>query len=152
VRGGVRLVDAPGAPLFDELSDGQLVRVERGQVWRGGTLLAKGTELDATTLEAALAEQQGRLSQALEAFAENTLLHLRDEAESLAGGVELPALRPRLRDRHVLVAARGPGYKSDLRMVRPYIRDFHPVIVAVAGGAYPLPHAVLSSECSVWGL
>ena len=131
VRAGVRLVDAPGAALFDELSDGELVRVERGHVWRDGTLLAEGTELDATTLEAALAEQQGRLSQALEAFAENTLLHLRDEAESLAAGFELPALRTRFRDRHVLVVARGPGYKSDLRMVRPYIRDFHPVIVAV---------------------
>src|SRR4029078_8654967 len=143
VRGGVRLVDAPGAPLFDELSDGQLVRVERGQVWRGGTLLAKGTELDATTLEAALAEHQGRLSEALEAFAENTLLHLRDEAESLAAGVELPKLRTRFRERHVLVVARGPAYKSDLRMVRPYIRDFHPVVVAVDGGADALREAGL---------
>ena len=149
VRGGVRLVDAPGAPLFDELSDGQLVRVERGQVWRDGTLLAEGTELDATTLEAALAEHQGRLSQALEAFAENTLLHLRDEAESLAAGFELPTLRTRFRDRHVLVVARGPGYRSDLRMVRPYIRDFHPVLVAVDGGADALRDAGMTPDVIV---
>jgi len=149
VRGGVRLVDAPGAPLFDELSDGQLVRVERGQVWKDGTLLAEGTELDATTLEAALAEHQGRLSEALEAFAENTLLHLRDEAESLAAGFELPTLRTRFRDRHVLVVARGPGYRSDLRMVRPYIRDFHPVLVAVDGGADALRDAGMTPDVIV---
>jgi uncharacterized membrane-anchored protein len=149
VRAGVRLVDAPGAPLFDELSDGELVRVERGYVWRDGTLLAEGTELDATTLETALAEHQGRLSQALEAFAENTLLHLRDEAESLAAGIELPTLRTRFRDRHVLVVARGPGYKSDLRMVRPYIRDFRPVVVAVDGGADALREAGLDPDMIV---
>ena len=149
VRGGVRLVDAPGAPLFDELSDGQLVRVERGQVWKDSTLLAEGTELDATTLEAALAEHQGRLSQALGAFAENTLLHLRDEAESLAAGFELPTLRTRFRDRHALVVARGPGYKSDLRMVRPYIRDFHPVVVAVDGGADALREAGMTPDVIV---
>jgi uncharacterized membrane-anchored protein len=149
VRAGVQLVDAPGAPLFDELSDGQIVRVDHGHVWRDVTLLAKGTVLDATSLETALAEQQGRLSQALEAFAENTLLHLRDEAESLAAGFELPTLRTRFRDRHVLVVARGPGYKSDLRMVRPYIRDFRPVIVAVDGGADALREAGLSADLIV---
>jgi uncharacterized membrane-anchored protein len=149
VRAGVQLVDAPGAPLFDELSDGQIVRVDHGHVWRDGTLLAEGTVLDATSLETALAEQQGRLSQALEAFAENTLLHLRDEAESLAAGFELPTLRTRFRDRHVLVVARGPGYKSDLRMVRPYIRDFRPVIVAVDGGADALREAGLSADLIV---
>ncbi|HET7367071.1 MAG TPA: putative cytokinetic ring protein SteA [Gaiella sp.] len=149
VRAGVQLVDAPGAPLFDELSDGQMVRVDHGHVWRDGTLLAEGTVLDATSLETALAEQQGRLSQALEAFAENTLLHLRDEAESLAAGFELPTLRTRFRDRHVLVVARGPGYKSDLRMVRPYVRDFRPVIVAVDGGADALRDAGLSADLIV---
>ena len=42
------------------------------------------------SLEEALADQQGRVSHALEAFAENTLRHLREEAGSLAAGIELP--------------------------------------------------------------
>jgi uncharacterized membrane-anchored protein len=149
VRAGVRLVDAPGAPLFDLLSDGDVVRVEAGEVWRDGSLLASGTALELETLEGALVEQQGRLSEALEAFAENTLLHLRDEAEGLASGLPLPPLRTRFRDRHALVVARGPGYKSDLRMVRPYIRDFHPVIVAVDGGADALREAGLRADVIV---
>src|SRR5206468_12841388 len=37
--------------------------------------------------------------------------------------------------------ARGPGYKRDLRMVRPYIRDFKPVLIAVDGGADALLEA-----------
>jgi uncharacterized membrane-anchored protein len=91
--------------------------------------------LDASSLQQALDEQQGRVAHALEAFAENTLLHLREEAGALSEGLVLPVLRTRFRDRHVLVVARGPGYKSDLRMVRPYVREFRPVLVAVDGGA-----------------
>jgi uncharacterized membrane-anchored protein len=34
-----------------------------------------------------------------------------------------------------LVVARGPGYKRDLRIVKPYVRDFKPVLIAVDGGA-----------------
>jgi uncharacterized membrane-anchored protein len=149
VRAGVTLVDAPDAPLFEVLSDGELVRVEHGQVWRDGTLLAEGTELEVPALALALAEQQARLTDALEAFAENTLLHLRGEAQVLAAGLELPPLATRFRDRHALVVARGPGYKSDLRMVRPYIRDFRPVVVAVDGGADALREAGLEADMIV---
>ncbi len=149
VRAGVRLIDAPGARLFDEVSDGDLLRIDRGAVWRNGTLLVEGVELDAETLQTALDQQQSRVSHALEAFAENTLLHLREEAGALAAGIDVPQLRTRFRDRHALIVARGPGYKSDLRMVRPYVRDFRPVLVAVDGGADALREVGLSADMIV---
>jgi uncharacterized membrane-anchored protein len=149
VRAGVRLIDAPGARLFDEVSDGDLLRIDRGAVWRNGTLLVEGVELDAETLQTALDQQQSRVSHALEAFAENTLLHLREEAGALAAGLDVPQLRTRFRDRHALIVARGPGYKSDLRMVRPYVRDFRPVLVAVDGGADALREVGLSADMIV---
>jgi uncharacterized membrane-anchored protein len=149
VRAGVRLIDAPGARLFEEVSDGDLLRIDRGAVWRNGTLLVEGIELDAETLQMALDQQQSRVSHALEAFAENTLLHLREEAGALAAGLDMPQLRTRFRDRHALIVARGPGYKSDLRMVRPYIRDFRPVLVAVDGGADALREAGLAADMIV---
>ena len=135
VRAGVRLVDAPGAALFDEVSDGDVLSVRDGAVWRNGSCLAEGTELEEAALLTALGGQQNRVTEALEAFADNTLRHLRDEAKLLAEGIDFPPLRTRFRDRHAVVVARGPGYKSDLRIVRPYIRDFKPVLVAVDGGA-----------------
>jgi uncharacterized membrane-anchored protein len=146
VRAGVRLVDVPGANLFDELVEGEPIRVVGGQVWRNGTLLAEGISYDAPTLDRALAEQRGRLSDALESFADNTLQHLRDEARALTEGVVFPHLVTRLRDRHALVIARGPGYRSDLKMVRPYVRDFRPVLIAVDGGADALLEAGLKPD------
>ena len=149
VRAGVRLVDVRGAGLFDELSDGEVVQLDGSTLRRNGSVLAEGTILDAPSLERALEQHQSRVAHALEAFAENTLLHLREEAGTLAGGIELPPLATRLRDRHALVVARGPGYKSDLRMVRPYVREFRPVLVAVDGGADALREVGLKADLIV---
>jgi uncharacterized membrane-anchored protein len=81
------------------------------------------------------------VTDALEAFADNTLRYLREEGRVLSGAIEFPALETRFRERHALVVARGPGHKRDLRHVRPYVRDFKPVLVAVDGGADALLEA-----------
>ena len=135
VRGGVKLVDAPGAPLFDEISDGETLTIRGGSVFRNGTCLANGQVLREGELERLLGEQKTRVTEALEAFAENTMRYLREEGRLLSEGVGFPDLGTRFRGRHALVIARGPGMDRDLRMVRPYIRDFKPVLVAVDGGA-----------------
>ena len=135
VRGGVALVDVPGADLFESVDDGDLLHVRGGEVFRNGDRLASGRSLTADELSRALREQEGRVTQALEQFAENTMRYLRDEGAVLAGTLQFPLLQTGFRDRHALVVARGPGMKRDLRIVRPYIRDFKPVLLAVDGGA-----------------
>jgi uncharacterized membrane-anchored protein len=141
VRGGVRLIDALGAPLFDQVSEGELLTVRGASLFRNGDCLAVGRTLGADELAAAIAEQRGRVTEALEAFADNTLRYLREEGRLLSEGIDFPTLQTRFRDRHALVVARGPGYKRDLRIVKPYIRDFKPVLVAVDGGADALLEA-----------
>jgi uncharacterized membrane-anchored protein len=135
VRGGVRLIDAPGAPLFEQLREGDLLAVRGAAVFLNGTRLVLGHELTVTELEDELVEQQGRVTEALESFADNTMHYLREEGRLPTEGIQLPQLKTRFRDRHALVVARGPGYKRDLAIVRHYIREFKPVLVAVDGGA-----------------
>jgi uncharacterized membrane-anchored protein len=141
VRAGVCLIDAPGAPLFEQVREGDRIAVRGSALFRNGTRLASGHELSAGELEDLLAEQHGRVTDALETFADNTMRYLREEGRLLTEGVQLPQLRTRFRDRHALVVARGPGYKRDLAIVRHYIREFGPVIVAVDGGADALLRA-----------
>jgi uncharacterized membrane-anchored protein len=81
------------------------------------------------------------VTEALETFAENTMRFLREEGRLLSEGIGFPALETRFRDQHALVVVRGPGHKRDLRIVRPYVRDFRPVLVAVDGGADALLEA-----------
>ena len=143
VRGGVRLIDVDGAGqnLFDAVSEGELLTVRGGGLYRNGTQLVSGHVLGERELERSLAEQRGRVTEALEAFAENTMQYLREEGKLLAEGIDFPQLATRFRDRHALVVARGPGHKRDLRIVRPYVRDFKPVLIGVDGGADALLEA-----------
>jgi uncharacterized membrane-anchored protein len=135
VRGGVRLIDAPGAPLFEALSEGELLSIRGGSVFRNGDCIASGRVVSEHDLAEALAQQRARVTQALEEFADNTMRYLREEGKLLAEGVDFPPLGTSLRDRHALVVARGPGHKRDLRIVRPYVRDYEPVLIGVDGGA-----------------
>src|ERR687895_1058496 len=45
VRGGVRLIDAPGADLFDEVSEGEPLSVRGSALFRNGTCVATGRAL-----------------------------------------------------------------------------------------------------------
>ncbi len=149
VRGGVCLIDAPGAPLFEQVREGERLSVRGSSLFRNGTRVAVGHELSSDELEQLMAEQQGRVTEALESFADNTMRYLREEGKLLAEGIQLPQLKTRFRERHALVVARGPGYKKDLAIVRGYIRDFKPVLVGVDGGADALLEAGYRPEVIV---
>ena len=149
VRGGVQLIDALGADLFESLHDGEPLVVRGSDLFRNGRRVATGRMLHEGELAEDLDEQRDRLGDALDAFAENTMRYLREEGYLLAEGIQVPHLRTRFRDRHVLVVARGPGTKRDLAIVRPYIKDFKPVLVGVDGGADRLLEAGMKPDVIV---
>ena len=141
VRGGVTLIDLDASGVFDEVREGEPLIVRGASLFRNGTRLAAGRELRPDELARALEDQRHRLTDALAGFAENTMRYLREEGALIVDNVALPQLRTRFRDEHALVVARGPGHKRDLRIVRPYIREFKPVLVGVDGGADALLEA-----------
>jgi uncharacterized membrane-anchored protein len=149
VRGGIRLIDCPGAELFEEVKEGEALVVRGAGLYRNGTRLAAGHVHTEDELESALAEQRARVTDALESFAENTLHHVRDESKLLSEGVQVPQLKTSFRDRHALVVARAPEAKRDLRIVRSYIREFKPILIGVDGGADRLLEAGYSPDIVV---
>jgi uncharacterized membrane-anchored protein len=148
-RAGVHLIDAPRAPLFDRLKDGDPVTIEGGQVIRGGEEIVSGRVLEGDQLARELDEQRQRVDDALSAFAENTMARVRQEGDLLMGGVEFPATRTRFRDRHALVVVRGTTCHRDLQALRAYIRDVRPVLVGVDGGADAILEAGLKPDVVV---
>jgi len=135
VSAGVLLVDAPGAPLFERLKDGEAIVVRGGDIRRGDELIATGEVQEPVALRQLNDERRREIGEALEAFARNTVEHMIEERELLVGKLELPRFDTDFRDRPALVVVRGVDHKRDLRALRPYVRDVKPVIVAVDGGA-----------------
>ncbi|MDQ1747413.1 MAG: hypothetical protein QOD07_1676 [Frankiaceae bacterium] len=133
---GVPLVDATGPEIFAHVRDGDRVRVHGENVYDAdGNVLATGTEQTPELLTAAMAEARAGLAVQLEAFAANTMEYLKRERELLLDGTGVPDIRTDLDGRHALVVVRGYDYRQDLAALRPYIREYHPVLVAVDGGA-----------------
>ena len=135
VEGGVHLVDLPGQPLFDELRDGERITVRKGVVMRDGEPLFEGEVQELDAIRHAHDRERLKIGEAIEAFAENTMSHIREERELLGGRLELPDFDTRFRDRPCMIVVRGVDHQKDLRILRPYIRDQRPVLVAVDGGA-----------------
>src|ERR671911_2074302 len=145
-RAGVRVVDAPGAPLFEQLGDGDPVILDGGELRANGTTVASGRVLDAGELADQMERQRERINEALEAFAENTMAHIRQDRDLLSARLELPETRTSFRDRHVLIVVRGTTHRRDLQTLRAYIADVRPLLVGVDGGADAILEAGLKPD------
>jgi uncharacterized membrane-anchored protein len=138
---GIHLVDMPGAPLFDVLKDGERVTVRGGSLYRvgqdpdGEELVWEGEVQDREAVTRAYEAGRRGIGEALEAFATNTMTHIREERELVSGNLDLPDFDTTFRDRPVLVVVRGVDHKKDLRTLRSYVRDRKPVLIGVDGGA-----------------
>ena len=133
---GIPLVDEVGSQVMDRIHEGDLLRVEGGDVVRNGEVVATGTRHSLESLEAQIEVAKQSIDIELQAFAENTLEYLRQERHLLTETPALPDLKVDLAGRHVLVVVRGGSdSKADLNALRAYIREIRPVIVAVDGGA-----------------
>jgi uncharacterized membrane-anchored protein len=154
VEAGILLIDLPDDSLFGLLSDGDpLVLVTGGpaggNVLCRGEVVAQGVVLSLERVRAETDARRREIGEALERFAHNTIEHMREERELLAGRIELPRFATDFRDRSTLVVVRGVGHQRDLRALRPFIRDMRPVLIAVDGGADALleegltPHMIV---------
>jgi uncharacterized membrane-anchored protein len=135
VEAGVPLVDGIGREVFSTLHEGELVRLHDGALYRGEDALAKGAIQDSETVAESMDDARAGLSIQLEAFTANTLEYLRRERDLLLDGVGVPDIHTQMDGRHVLIVVRGYDYRDDLVALRPYIREYRPVLIGVDGGA-----------------
>jgi uncharacterized membrane-anchored protein len=138
---GIPLIDGIGPEIFDAVKDGDEVRISAGNVYRGDSLVAAGVEQTAELIAAEMAEARAGMAEQLEAFAENTMEYVRRERDLLFDGIGVPKIDTDLEGRHVLIVVRGYDYRTDLQALRPYIREYRPVLLGVDGGADALLEA-----------
>jgi uncharacterized membrane-anchored protein len=135
VQAGITLIDDLGETAFERIRDGAVVTIDGNTVLVDGEPVADGILQDAESVAKAMADAREGLSVQLEAFAANTMDYLKQERDLLLDGVGVPDVVTGISGRHVLIVVRGYDYKEDLDVLRPYIREFKPVLIGVDGGA-----------------
>jgi uncharacterized membrane-anchored protein len=141
LEAGIPVVDGVGQDVLVKVADGAVVRLDTETLYLGDTVVAKGTPLTQEMVDTAMAEARSMVAVQIESFAANTLEFLRREHELLTNGIPAPDMETDMEGRHVLVVVRGYHYREDLAALRPYIREYKPVMVAVDGAADALIEA-----------
>ncbi|SDK51626.1 Uncharacterized membrane-anchored protein [Glycomyces sambucus] len=141
VKAGIILIDDVGDAIFDKVREGKTVAVEGGKIYLGGEVIAEGTVQTTDSVATDMDAAKEGLSIQLEAFAANTMEYLKRERDLLLDGVGVPEVKTSFNGRHALIVIRGYNYKEDIDVLRPYIREFKPVLVGVDGGADALLEA-----------
>jgi uncharacterized membrane-anchored protein len=71
----------------------------------------------------------------LEAFAGNTIEFIRSESPLLIDGIGIPAIDVDVNRRHVVIVAEEPNAAADLKALKPFMKEYQPVLVGVGAGA-----------------
>ncbi|MCG5433107.1 putative cytokinetic ring protein SteA [Mycobacterium sp. MYCO198283] len=135
VANGIALIDDTGAETFKKVKDGARIRLHNGGVYSGDRRLVHGVERSDADIAELMHEAKSGLVAHLEAFAGNTIEFIRSESPLLVDGIGIPDVDVDLNRRHVLVVADEPRAEDDLRSLKPFIKEYQPVLIGAGTGA-----------------
>lgn len=155
-RAAFRALAASSIPVVEDadladVEDGTRVRIDEGVVYsvKNDDELASGREAGPATL---LAE----VDEAEKGYVESALAHLANATEFLSlehplllDGEGLPRIDVEFTDRHVVVVTGGPASEAQVADLKPFIREYRPLLVGVDGGAELLRAARLTADVVV---
>ncbi|MFJ4649751.1 putative cytokinetic ring protein SteA [Nocardia sp. NPDC088792] len=141
VANGIQLLDAVSSDVFTKIKDGIKVRVVEGVVYtdrlskKEPEALVEGLELTEAGIAERMIEARNGLADHLEAFAGNTIEFIRTESSLLIDGIGVPDVVVDMKKRQVVVVADGPQHADDLKRIKPFIKEYAPILIGVGRGA-----------------
>ncbi len=141
VANGIVLMDTVSSDAFGRIKDGSKVRIDSGIVYadkltkKEPEVLVEGIEFDESAIADRMIEARNGLADHLDAFAGNTTEFVRTESALLIDGVGVPDIELDMRDRHVVVIADGSGHLAELQRLKPFIKEYAPILIGVGSGA-----------------
>ncbi|MGK8524775.1 putative cytokinetic ring protein SteA [Nocardia asteroides] len=141
VANGILLLDTVSSDAFKKIKDGVKVRIVDGVVYadklikKEPEVLVEGILLTESAIAERMIEARNGLADHLEAFAGNTIEFIRTESALLIDGFGVPELDLTMRQRHVVVVADGPEHAEDLQRLKPFIKEYAPILIGVGRGA-----------------
>ena len=135
VANNIALIDNTGPDVFKKVRDGAKIRLNEGAVYSGDKRLIHGVERTDEEISDLMHDAKTGLVAHVEAFAGNTIEFIRSESPLLVDGIGIPDIDVDVHRRHVLVVSDGPGAADDLKALKPFIKEYQPVLVGAGAGA-----------------
>src|ERR1700757_293127 len=135
VANGVILVDDVGEEVFKKIKNGARVRIYDGAVYSGDRRLIAGTERGDHEISELMHEAKSGLVAHLEAFAGNAIEFIRSKTPLLIDGIGIPNVDVELNRRHVVIVGEEDSATEDVKSLKPFIKEYQPVLVGVGTGA-----------------
>lgn len=132
---GIPIIDEVGDKIFELLKENDRITIIDNEIYKDGTLIAKGKLLTHDVINYKMEECKENLEFELDKFIENTLDYAKKEKSFILGNLEIPNVKTKFKDRQALVIVRGKDYKEDLYTIKQYISDVRPILIGVDGGA-----------------
>lgn len=134
-KNNILIIDNIGEQLFEEIVEGDIIKINHNEIYRNGNYIGSGELLDKSNVEGKLAKASENLPFELDRFIDNTIEYVKKEKDFILGNLNIPKVSTNYRGRHVLVVVRGQDYKKDLEAIISYIKKMNPILVGVDGGA-----------------
>ncbi|KAA0919813.1 putative cytokinetic ring protein SteA [Dietzia sp. ANT_WB102] len=155
-RAAFRILAESTIPVIEDadlsdVADGTRVRIDDGVVYsvKSQGEIASGREVDSATL---LTE----VDTAESGYVESALAHLANATEFLSlehplllDGEGLPSIDVDFTDRHVVVVTGDESSRAQLAEIKPFIREYRPLLVGVGTGAEFLRSVRLTADLVV---
>lgn len=135
VANNITLIDNAGPEIFKKIKDGSKARLYDGGVYHGDRRLVHGVERTDEEIADLMHDAKTGLVAHLEAFAGNTIEFIRSESPLIIDGIGIPDIDVDVYRRHVVVVTDGPAAAEDLKALKPFIKEYQPVLVGVGTGA-----------------
>lgn len=135
IEAGVPVLDRIGPEIMRVVGDGDRLRLDGDTLFRGDEVVGRGDRLSIESVFLTMERARTGFGLQLEAFAANTVEHLRQERDLLLDGEGVPEVATALAGRPVVVVSGGHGWEDDLARLRPWMRTARPVLVGVDEGA-----------------
>lgn len=155
LNAGIVLLEEVGEDVFKKLEDGDYIWIKGNALGKQEKLVGRGKIFTKEDYRKRFDYAKNKEEQVWSDFLENTLRYAYREKNYYFNLTGMPLLKTNLKNQDVVVVARGKNYREDLKIIRPYLKEAHPVLIGVDGGGDALweagfrPHIIVGDMDSV---
>lgn len=117
-----------------DIKEGDIIEISDGKILKEDKIICNCNLLKEDKINKLLNQAIENIDIELDNFIENTLEYAKKEKGLVTGDIEIPEIKTKLKNRHVLVVVRGRDYKRDLDIIKNYIKEVKPILIGVDGG------------------